>query len=328
LYFENGKLSKQDFNQAVIFAQRRLEPFQQNFHRQNWNEAIGSSGSLRAIDKVLFAKNWSKNGITLDGLEQLVQHIYTCPHINALNLPDLDPERLPVFVGGLAIVYATFKSLGITQMTVSDGALREGLIHDLLGRIYDHDIRSATVRSIADNYHVDNQHALRIKHTLDYLMMQLPADYFQIDNEEAQKFLHWAADLHELGRDIAHSQYHKHSAYVIENGDFAGFSRQDQILLATVVRAHRRKFSLKLFVDLPAPWYDDAPKLALLLRLAVVLHRNRQDYEVPSFKYVLEKSKIKLCFPVGWLDTAPLTHADLLNEAEHLKVAGLKLEVE
>ncbi len=328
LYFENGKLSKQAFNQAVIFAQQRLEPFQQNFQRQNWDEAIGASGSLRAIDKVLFAKNWSKNGITLDGLEQLVQHIYTCSHINALNLPDLDPERLPVFVGGVAIVYATFKSLNITQMTVSDGALREGLIHDLLGRIYDHDIRSATVRSVADSYHVDDQHSLRIKHTLDYLLTQLPADYFQIDYEEAQKFLHWAADLHELGRDIAHNQYHKHSAYVIENGDFSGFSRQDQILLATIVRAHRRKFALKLFVDLPVPWYDEAPKLALLLRLAVVLHRNRQDYAVPPFEYRPEKSKIKLRFPAGWLDTAPLTHADLLNEVEHLKVAGLKLEVE
>ncbi|MDD5753489.1 MAG: exopolyphosphatase [Methylococcales bacterium] len=328
LYFENGRLSKQAFNQAVIFAQRRLEPFQQKFQRQNWDEAIGASGSLRAIDKVLFAKNWSKNGITLEGLELLVQHINTCSHINALNLPDLDPERLPVFVGGVAIVYATFKSLNITQMTVSDGALREGLIHDLLGRIYDHDIRSATVRSIADSYRVDNQHALRIKHTLDYLLAQLPADYFQVDFEQVQKFLHWAADLHELGRDIAHNQYHKHSAYVIENGDFAGFSRQDQILLATIVRTHRRKFALKLFMDLPAPWYVEAPKLALLLRLAVVLHRNRQDYEVPHFQYIWERSKITLRFPTGWLDTAPLTYADLLNEAEHLKVAGLKLEVE
>jgi exopolyphosphatase/guanosine-5'-triphosphate,3'-diphosphate pyrophosphatase len=115
---------------------------------------------------------------------------------------------------------------------------------------------------------------------------------------------------------------------VIENGDFSGFSRQDQILLAVIVRTHRRKFSLKFFVDLPAPWNIDAPKLALLLRLAVVLHRNRQDYEVPLFRYTGEKSKIKVCFPAGWLDTAPLTHADLLNEAEHLKAAGLKLEVE
>ncbi len=326
LFFKNGKLSKAAFNQAVLFAQRRLEPFQQNFQRQNWDEAIGASGSLKAIEKVLYAKNWSNNGITREGLEQLVQYISTCSDIDSLDLPDLDTERLPVFVGGVAIVYATFKSLGITQMTISDGALREGLIHDLLGRIYDHDIRSATVRSIAERYHVDIPHALRVKNTLDYLLASVSPDFFQIDHEQARQFLHWAAELHELGRDIAHSQYHKHSAYVIENGDFAGFSRQDQTLLAAIVRAHRRKFPSKIFADLPAPWHDDTPKLALLLRLAVLLHRNRQDYEVPHFKFSFSKSKIKLCFPKSWLDTAPLTHADLQHEAEQLKTAGLRLE--
>jgi len=327
LFFKDGKLSKTEFNQAVLFAQRRLEPFQQKFQAGLWDEAIGASGSLRAIDKVLLAKNWSNNGITREGLELLVQHIYNTPHINALNLPELDPERLPVFVGGVAIVYATFKSLNITQMTISDGALREGLIHDLLGRIYDHDIRSATVRQIAERYHVDILHAQRIKQTVDYLLAQLPEDYFQIDHEQARQFLHWAAELHELGHDIAHSQYHKHSAYVIENGDFAGFSRQDQMLLAAIVRVHRRKFALKVFADLPAPWHYEAPKLALLLRLSVLLHRNRQDYEVPQFQFSWVKSKIKLRFPDGWLDTSPLTQADLLYEAENLKIAGLKLEV-
>ncbi len=326
LFFKNGKLSKSTFNEAVLFAQRRLEPFQQKFQRQNWDEAIGASGSLKAIDKVLQAKNWSNNGITREGLEQLVQYLSTCSDIKDLNLPDLDLERLPVFVGGVAIVYATFKSLGITQMTISDGALREGLIHDLLGRIYNHDIRSETVHSIAERYHVDIPHTFRIKNTLDYLLSSVPENYFQIDSEYAQQFLHWAAELHELGRDIAHSQYHKHSAYVIENGDFAGFSRQDQMVLAAIVKAHRRKFSLKVFADLPFPWYDDAPKLALLLRLAVLLHRNRQDYEVPLFKFSFEKSKLKLGFPNGWLETAPLTQADLLHEVEQLKTAGLKLE--
>ena len=326
LFFKSGKLSKSAFNEAILFAQRRLEPFQQKFHRENWNEAIGASGSLRSIDKVLQAKNWSNNGITLDGLEQLVQHIYNCSHINELNLPDLDVERLPVFIGGVAIVYATFQSLNICQMTVSDGALREGLIHDLLGRIYDHDIRAATVRSIAENYHVDNQHALRIKHTLDYLLAELPPDYLEIELEQAQQFLYWAADLHELGRDIAHNQYHKHSAYVIEHGDLAGFSRQDQMLLAAIVRAHRRKFSLKTFADLPTPWNAEAPKLALLLRLAVLLHRNRQDYELPLFQFSCSKLKITLRFPEGWLNASPLTHADLKHEVEHLISDGLKLE--
>lgn len=325
-FFKNGKLSKMAFNKAVLFAQQRLEPFQQKFQRNNWDEAIGASGSLKAISKVLQAKNWSNNGITREGLEQLVQHIYTCASVNVLNLPDLDTERLPVFVGGVAIVYATFKSLGITQMTVSDGALREGLVHDLLGRIYDHDIRSATVRQIADRYHVDSLHSQRVRKTLDYLLTQLPANYFQNELGQVRQFLHWAAQLHEIGLDIAHSQYHKHSAYIIENGDFAGFSQQEQIVLAMIVRTHRRKFALRNFTDLPEPWNDDAPKLALLLRLSVLLHRSRQDYEVPEFKLKFEKSKVRLRFPKNWLNGAPLTRADLLSESENLKAAEIKLE--
>lgn len=321
-FFKDGKLSKNAFTQATLFAEQQLEPIQKDFQRKNWDEAIGASGSLRSIDKVLHAKNWSNNGITMAGLEQLVAHINQCNHVNELNLPDLDPERLPVFPGGVAIVYATFKSLGIEQMTVSDGALREGLIQDLLGRLYDHDIRSATVQALADRYHIDKEHASRIKQTISYILNQLGLDP---DNEHVAQFLNWAADLHELGHDIAHSSYHKHSAYIIENGDLAGFSRQDQILLSTIVRSHRRKFTRSRFSKLPSPWNIDALNLTIILRLAVLLHRNRQEYHTPDFKIAIVKSKIDIQFPDNWLGQSPLTRADLVQEADYLKSAGFKL---
>jgi exopolyphosphatase/guanosine-5'-triphosphate,3'-diphosphate pyrophosphatase len=325
-FFKKGILSKPAFTQATLFAEQKLEPFQKEFHRNNWDEAIGASGSLRAIDKVLKAKNWSNNGITRDGLEQLVAHINQCNHIDELALPELDPERLPVFAGGVAIIYATFKSLGIEQMTVSDGALREGLIQDLIGRIYDHDIRSATVQALTDRYHIDKEHAGHVKQTADYIINQLGQSFCPSNYENAVQFLHWATELHELGRDIAHSQYNKHSAYIIENGDLAGFSRQDQILLATIVKSHRKKFSHSRFDDLPSPWNIDAPCLTLILRLSVLLHRNRQALELPAFQLSINKTKILLRFPEGWLAQSPLTHADLSQEADYLRSAGLKLD--
>ncbi|MDP3876933.1 MAG: exopolyphosphatase [Methylobacter sp.] len=325
-FFKDGKLSKSAFTQATLFAEQRLEPVQIQFQRSNWDEAIGASGSLRSIAKVLEAKNWSNNGITREGLEQLVAHINQYTHVDELNLPDLDPERLPVFPGGVAIVYATFKSLGIEQMTVSDGALREGLIYDLLGRLYDDDIRSATVQALAERYHVDNSHAARIKQTISHILSQLGESFFGDNHEHVVQFLNWAADLHEIGHDIAHSQYHKHSAYVIENGDFAGFSRQDQILLSTIVKSHRRKFSVSRFTELPAPWDVDALKLTIILRLSVLLHRNRQEHELPDFKIALVKTKIRLQFPDHWLAQAALTRADLIQEADYLRAAGFKLE--
>ncbi|MFZ2171212.1 MAG: exopolyphosphatase [Methylococcaceae bacterium] len=325
-FFKDGRLSRRAFNQATLFAEQKLEPFQRKFQRNNWDEAIGASGSLRAIAKVLQAKNWSNNGITWDGLEKLVAHLNECNHINELNLPELDSERLPVFTGGLAIVHATFKSLGIEQMTVADGALREGLIQDLLGRIYDHDMRFATVQSMTDRYHTDKKHAARIKQTLSIMLKQLSDNCSWANDENSTQFLNWAADLHEIGIDIAHSQYHKHGAYIIENGDLAGFSKQDQILLATIIRLHRRKFHRAFFEELTSPWDTHAPYLTLILRLAVLLHRNRHEHELPNFRIEIIKSRIQLQFPEDWLNQSPLTHADLILEADYLKSAGFKLE--
>ncbi len=324
-FFKDGKLSREAFNQATLFAEQELEPFEQQFHRSHWDEAIGASGSLKSIAKVLQAKNWSNNGITRAGLEQLVGYINNHHHINELNLPELDDERLPVFVGGVAITYATFKTLGIEQMTVSDGALREGLIHDLLGRIYNHDVRTETVQELAGRYHTDQVHSLRVKKTALEMLKQLVAKNCLPDNENIELFLRWAAVLHEIGRDIAHSQYHKHSGYIIEHGDMAGFSNQDQILLATIIRSHRRKLSLSRFQNLPPPWHKHAPYLTIILRLAVLLRRNRHAEELPAFKISIDKAKINLEFPRKWLEQLPLTKADLLQEADYLKAAGFQL---
>ncbi len=325
MFFKDGLLSKKAFKQATLLGEQRLEPFQQKFNRSKWDEAIGASGSLKAISNVLQATGWSNNGITRDGLEQLVAHIGKCKHIDELNLPELSSERLPVFTGGVAIVYATFRALGIEQMTVSDGALREGLIHDLLGRIYDHDIRSHTSKTIAEYYRADLRHADNLKQTIDYMAHQLGDNPCLADNTDSLQFLRWAAELHEIGQSIAHSQYHKHSAYIIENGDFAGFSRQDQVLLAAIVRNHRKKYSLSRFENLHAPWDRCAPVLAIILRLAVLLHRNRLSQR-PEFRISFRKDTIRLQFPANWLEQAPLTQADLALEARYLKAAKFRLD--
>ncbi len=325
-FFKDGVLSKKAFKQAVLYAEQHLEPHQDNFDYRQWDEAIGASGSLRAIDKVLGASGWSNNGITMDGLEKLVEHVVSCCHIDEINLPELNEDRLPVFMGGLAITYGTFRALGIKQMTVSDGALREGLIHDLLGRIYNRDIRSETVQTLATHYHTDKNHAARIKQTAKYMLKQLDISRTQQDYENIKQFLGWAADLHEIGRDIAHSQYHKHGAYIIENGDLAGFSQQDQVLLATLIASHRKKFSLSYLKRLPSPWDYYAPILVIILRLAVVFHRNRHTLEMPEFKISINKTKVSLTFPKDWLSQVPLTQADLVLEADYLEYAGFKLD--
>ncbi len=324
-FFPNGQISKKAFKKAILFAQQKLEPFERVYNSRRWDEAIGASGSLRSIHKVLIATQWSNNGITLKGLEKLVNYISQHEHISELDLPELSEERLPVFLGGVAIVYATFQKLEIEQMTVSDGALREGLIHDLLGRIYDHDIRSNTVEIIAEHYHTDKEHSERIRLTVHKIIHQLDDNLFIENKKNISQFINWAVSLHGIGRDIAHSQYHKHSAYIIENGDLAGFSRQDQHLLAAIVQTHRKKFSRSRFKKLHQPWNQDAPILTIILRLAILLHRNRHTQDTPEFSVSLQSTSIKINFSENWLENAPLTQADLQIEAKYLADAGYTL---
>lgn len=323
-HFADGKITAKRFKRAIIAAQQELEPHEHVFRKGRWDEAVGASGTLRAIRKIVVGRGWSKDGINLAGLNQLVDSLLAAGKLDKCLFPDLNPERFPSFPGGLAILYATFKTLSIQHMKVSDRALREGLLYDLLGRIHHDDIRGRTVASLAARYHVDTEHAAHIRATLAHFLAQLPF-IGPVDRETAAQWLDWAADLHEIGRDIAHSGYHKHGAYILENADLPGFSRQDQFLLATLVRAHRRKFPQKLLKDLAPPWNEAAQSLTLLLRVAILLNRGRTLAGLPGIRISLSSARVDLRFPAGWLDEHPLTAADLEQEAGYLGAAGIEL---
>lgn len=323
-FFADGEISPKRFQKAVIFVKQQLNTYKNLFTHNEWDEAIGASGSIRCIRKILLETEWSKGGITMAGLEKLKKHALNCDHISELELPELSAERLPVFMGGLAILYATFQTLDIDKMSVSDGALREGLIYDYLGRMFNHDVRSDTVQLLTEHYHTDTQQADLINHTIDNIFLQVNG-FLGAQAKIMHQYLHWAVDLHEIGRNIAHSSYHKHGAYIIKNGDLAGFSKQDQNLLSTLVLAHRRKIPTKQIKNLPAPWNTLSIYMVIILRLAVLLLRNRSATAIPKFDIVLDKKSISLKFPENWLENAPLTQADLSQEAEYLEKVKFNL---
>lgn len=323
-HFADGKVTAKRFKRAVITAERELEPFQHLFHSRNWVRAIGASGTLRTTQKLLMSRGWSRDGITAESLKQLVEAVIDAGRLSKSSFPDLDPERYPSFIGGLAIIYATFLALDIKRMQVSDGALREGLLQDLLGRINHEDIRERTVIALAARYHIEQDHALRIQKTMGGLLEQV-AFPKSLDQETATQWLNWAIHLHEIGRDIAHSGYHKHGAYIVANADLPGFSNQDQLLLATLVRCHRRKFPVKILKDLPPPWDDFVKWMVVLLRLAILLHRSRAQTDSPPVRLSISNIQLDLRFPSGWLTEHPLTVADLEQEAAYLATADVGL---
>lgn len=324
-FFAGGNITGKALRQAELAAQIELEPIVKRFRKVTWQVAIGASGTIRAVDKVVRTAGWADEGITLASLEKLVDVLREAGHVDNLRLGGLDTERAPVFPGGVMILYSTFKALGIELMRVADGALREGLIHDLLGRIHHEDIRSRSVQALAQRYHVDLEQVARVQDTARQCFA-MASDKWRLSNDEHLQWLEWACTLHEIGLDIAHSQYQKHGAYIIEHADLPGFSRQEQKLLAVLVNAHRRKFSNKEFKALPEHWRKSAPRLAILLRHSVLLNRSRSEQTMPELRLKVRNKELQMQFTDGWLDNHMLTRADLEQEAAYLQSAGYKFE--
>jgi exopolyphosphatase/guanosine-5'-triphosphate,3'-diphosphate pyrophosphatase len=209
-------------------------------------------------------------------------------------------------------------------MQVSDSALREGLLHELLGRAHQQDVRSQAVMSLARRYHVDEVHAQHVAKTAITCARQV-SKAWKLNLSETHQWLEWAAQLHEIGLDIAHSQYHKHGAYIAEHTDLAGFSRQEQLVLAVLIYNHRRKLSKDMFQRLAEYRVDSARYWAIILRLAVLLHRGRDVVPLPNIALAASKKSLDIRFPKGWLEERQLTKADLQQEANYLAAVDFKL---
>lgn len=324
-FFPNGAITPQAMRKAEIAARVELEPISSLFRQVGWDKAVGASGTVRAVRNVVQANGWCKEGISIAALKKLVNELKSAGHIDKVKLKGLSDERRPVFVGGTAVLYGLFKALKIEQMHVSDGALREGLLHDLLGRVHHEDVRGGSVLSLAKRFQVDLNQAARIEETLKHGLAQV-ADSWNLDSYQDGQWLSWASQLHELGLSIAHSHYHKHGAYMIENADLSGFSRQELAVLAILIRSHRRKFPTTAFKELPEQWVLRAQRLSLLFRICVLMHRSRGTEPLPKFDIKANKKSIKLQFPNGWLENHSLTRADLEQEATYLSSVDISLE--
>jgi len=324
-FFGDGTIRKSNMKDAILAARLELQPSRQVFRRLGWSMATGSSGTIRTIRDVVLERGWSDNGISADSLKQLRSAMVEAGHAAKIGFTAVSEDRKPVFAGGVAILSAVFHALKIERMLHSSGALREGLLYDLIGRIQHQDMREATVQALAGRYHVDREQAQRVEQSA-FMLLDNVAAAWQLRLEDARQWLHWAALLHEVGLVIAHSGYHKHGAYLIEYSDLAGFSRRDQRLLAAMVRSHRRKFRRSVIDSLPSGMRGMATRLAILLRLAVLLHRNRSDQAPPAVRVSAQDDCIALAFPDHWLDKHALTRADLTIERKHLKNTGIRLE--
>ncbi len=322
-FFGDGSMSELQLKRAEIAARTEIETISRRYSSAVWDEAVGSSGTARALSEILRSNGWSDGTLTREGLHKLRAVVLKCRELKRLQLPGISEDRMPSFPGGLAIMLAAFDELGIEQMTVANGALREGVLYELLGRMHHHDTREATVARFKRRYHVDAQQARRVQVLALQLLGQV-IDRFSMDPAMAEQYLTWATKMHEIGISIAHSGYHKHSAYILENADMPGFSRMEQQMLGALVRCQRRSLTK---AGLP-PLADDRCAMILTLRLAVLLHRNRMDAMLPVLKLSWNRNHFSLKLDAAWLADNLLTEAALKAEVVYWRDAGITLILE
>jgi exopolyphosphatase/guanosine-5'-triphosphate,3'-diphosphate pyrophosphatase len=325
-HFDDGKLSAKRFERARLAVRLELRPVAATFRRRGWKRALGSSGTVRAASDIAQELKLAENGLSLGAVEKIIEELIKARRVEDLRLPGLGAERAPVFAGGVAILAEVMAALKVERLGVSTGALREGLLYDMLGRLHDEDARERSIRAMQRRYHVDLEQAARVEATAVALLDQV-ARAWQLTEQRYRQLLIWAARLHEVGLDIAHARYHHHGGYLIANSDLPGFVRLEQQLVASLVTLHRRKLDDPFLDELPASWRAPMLKLVVLLRLATLLNRSRSPSDLPAIGLSPGKQSLRLEFPQGWLDANPLTAADLDQEQTWLRARGFELEL-
>lgn len=320
-FFPEGKITKSSLKEAEFAARNELQGVASNFAAGQWDVALGSSGTARVLCDMLEQNGYSAGGITREGLEQLRTQLIKAGDAANLNLAGMKPDRAPVLAGGFAIMYAAFCELGIEQMQPALGALREGVLYDLLGRFHHHDMRDVTVHQFMRRYHVDVPQAERVAQLSNRLARQFLGEAAE---EGALRLLGWAASLHEIGISVAHGGYHKHTAYILANADMPGFSKREQGRLSILVLAHRGglekvRGQLELREDIA---------LAMSLRLAVLFCRNRRNAELPAIEGSFSGgNKFCLRLASGWLAQNPLTSTAIKEETRQWKDLGISVQL-
>ena len=317
-YFKDGKLSKRAFKEAELAARAELQHIVADFSQGNWTHAFGSSGTARALAQVLQTLGYSESGITAQGLEQLRAQCLRWGDVSRIDIAGLRDDRKSVLPGGLAIMTAVFDELDIKHMNAADGAMREGILLDMVGRTHQRDPREATIAQFMQRYHVDEAQSRRVAQLAAGLYLRLT------ENEKADtRDLSWAAQLHEIGISVAYGGYHKHSAYIAANADMPGFTRGEQQHLSELLLTHRRSLSKR---TIEREWDPDWAKV-FALRLAVLFCQRRTNNNPRILSARSSDKKFRLGIDPAWLARNPLTNAVLHEEIAEWEKIGFDVKI-
>ena len=312
-YFPEGQFNARAFETAQIAAKAVLDEAVNAYRSSAWDVAYGSSGTIGAVSDVLYAAGWPQGQVTRAGLEWLLERLVKAQSAERLKLDGMKDDRRAVIGGGVSVLMAVFELLDIVEMQTAQGALRHGVLYDLLDREQDlTDLRSTTVQRITKKFDADAVQAGRVSRVSRHLFLMAGSGLPGAESERFRRKLNWAAQLHEIGSQISHSDYHKHGAYILDNIDAPGFANPELHRLSLLVLGHRGKLR-KLDVD-----FEDRVfvQQLLCLRLAVILCHARRDPNLVGMELEAGAKPGRLFVlncPQGWAERFPQS-AWLLHE--------------
>ncbi len=323
-HFKDRQLNSANFNSAIEAAKQRLEPILQQYSELGWDVCVGASGTVQALQEIMLAQGMDEV-ITLAKLKRLKQQAMHSDHLEELEIEGLTLERALVFPSGLSILIAIFESLNIKSMTLAGGALREGMVYDMIDALHQDDIRSRTILSVQKRYQIDQCYAQQVSALASKLLTQCGGSLW-INEPQAEVLLHTAAQLHEIGLTIDFKKGGEHSAYLLQNLDLPGFTRAQKHLLAELARRYREQ--LTTLPEQHALSAESGKRVLRLLRLAVLLSHRRCVELEPSITLAAENDDLTLFVDKRWLAENPLTQAELELEANRQTDIGWPLTIE
>jgi len=321
--FPEGKISKGNYRNAYDRARLQAFHIRHGYNSSHWEECVGSSGTLQAIETLITQNGWGEGGINRKGLLKLEKKLLAFKTMEDITLDGLAEARRSVILPGVAITTALFDVLGIEHMRTSKGALREGVIYDLMGRLSHEDVRERTVNALMQRYAVDTEMAevverrARTLFTATRMSWQLTTGDWEL--------LRWAARSHEIGMAISHKHFNRHSAYLLRNADLPGFSQEEQEQLAVLALSQRGKPGDTLFTHIADSDQVKMKYLVCIIRLAACFKYVEKLAQLPDFSILASENHLTLEFPEGWLQEHPLTAQELQGEQAVLEKLGVSL---
>jgi exopolyphosphatase/guanosine-5'-triphosphate,3'-diphosphate pyrophosphatase len=320
-FFEGGVVTKTAMSEAILAARRELQSVVRSYRKVGWDEVVGSSGTIVAIERILQARGHPE--IDVEGLTWLRNKLIKVGDMDDVNLEGLTDNRRPVLAGGVAVLSAVFQGLRVESLRATKSALREGVLHELVGRERHADIRDQTVRHLMSRFEIDGRQAFRVQQTAMSLFDQAqPAWDLKAHH---RTMLRWASALHEAGIFMTYTGYHKHGAYLLKHTEMPGFSRQDQRCVAALVLGHRGKPTREKIAEVAPMWDRKLLHLVCLLRIATHIHRRRSPRPPPEVTANVDHRQVRLSFPGGWLNERMLSRADLAADTRHLEGLGYRV---